>query len=101
MTDPFLYVTTEQLQLGDLVVTHGMQVLLDTAPIVEQRQGSTVYAWVGTVTNADQICSKDALIRSFLRGGNAYPGRRDRWNVQGNHLARWTVLRPSEGKKVA
>ncbi len=85
--------TTPELRPGDMVFLHGM--------VIEVGEGQEVIrdVWVfkGSVQNADAICEADSFIRSFLRGCNARKGERDRWDIQGNQLAYWTVLLGHEG----
>jgi hypothetical protein len=79
-----LTLTTPELRAGDIVVTHGMRVRLDTLVTYPSGHGQTVYAWHGTVTNPEDVRREDLVPLSWWRDG---------WTVQGNDLARWSVER--------
>ncbi|MFF4543699.1 hypothetical protein ACFY1J_05540 [Streptomyces sp. NPDC001406] len=87
---------SSQLVKGDIVSEHGMRVRLDNLTTVE-RQGLTVYCWVGTVLNMDEVREAKHVPLSFLRTDKWEPGkgwvtdREDVWTVQGNKLATWAV----------
>lgn len=86
---------TTALRVGDIVCTHGMRVLIDTAPITydhEGASGGTVVSAVGVIINIDDV---DADVMAYVRNAN-YNRPADqphRWNVQGNHLAHWHIER--------
>lgn len=89
-------VATPDLQVGD-VVHHwaGLLIRLDRSPIVCERGGAvgTVYSWVGLVLNAEEVVASGAVSRAYLRADRNDADPRYRWNVQGNHLAKWSVER--------
>lgn len=98
--------TTDQLSEGDVVLNHGMRILLDGPAKVYphgDRPEDQVYVWPGLVLNADELCDKDAetfnsYIYKHIRGiwwEDCLPRpRKDDWPVQGNSLARWVVEDP-------
>lgn len=99
--------TTDQLKQGDIVLHHGMYILLDRPPrsYGEGHGENTPYwAFSGLVLNADELCDRqslsyDSYIACHLRGtwwrdAGGKPQTRDRWNVQGNHMATWQVTPP-------
>lgn len=76
-------VPSSALRTGDVVLTHGMRVLLD-APIRRyDHPYGPVFACLGTVLNVDDL---DESIRFYV-------GESARWTIQGNDLARWNVQR--------
>ena len=102
-------VRTGQIRVGDVVLTHGMRVRIDRIrPYHPGGQGcmtgmarescSLAWACLGTVTNLADVLAEGFVPRSFLydserdsRGPGH--GREDFWNVQGNNLATWLVVR--------
>jgi hypothetical protein len=94
-------VATPDLQLGDIVLAYGMRILLDTpAETFPNPNRETIcYSWLGTVLNADEAVTVHRIPRSFLStdiwvDGTGWTRVQDnRWNVQGNHFARWSVER--------
>lgn len=102
------HVKTGDIQVGDTVLTHGMRVRIDeTRTFGCEGHGhlsSTspcciVHAHIGTVLNLDEVHEAGVVPMSFLRtekwedGKGWVTDRTDRWVVQGNHLATWTVER--------
>ena len=94
---------TTELTEGDIVLHHGMRILLD-GPAKRYQQGTgragDVYRWPGLVLNADELCDKDgphynAYIAKHIRGiwwEDCVPRpRKDDWPIQGNYLATWVV----------
>lgn len=98
---------TSQLAEGDIVLNHGMRILLDgPAKVIKRGEdpADTVYVWPGLVLNADELCDKespsyDAYIAKHIRGiwwEDCVPRpRKDDWPVQGNYLATWGVEDPA------
>jgi hypothetical protein len=91
--------TTSQLKLGDVVLNHGMRILLDTPAVTFPNPGTTVcYSWVGTVLNPEEAV-KEGIPRTFLCEDRYVDGegwtrvQTNRWNVQGNDLATWIAER--------
>jgi hypothetical protein len=89
---------TTELVEGDVVLDHGMRILLDGPARVTDR-----YEWPGLVLNGDALCDKespeyDAYIACHLRGQwrhDVVPlPRIDNWSIVGNELATWTVEDP-------
>lgn len=93
-----LRLNTHDLRLGDVVHLYGMKVRLDNPPVIEQRE-RTVYAWTGDVLNPDEVIAAGLVPRSWLGDWYYIAGtgwewfQTNRWTVQGNDLARWTVER--------
>jgi hypothetical protein len=95
-------VKTGDIQVGDIVLEHGMRVRIDeieTYPGGPHGMG-TVYACRGTVTNLIEVRQAGIVPRHFLFNEPRYNGgptadgaREDYWVVQGNDLATWTVER--------
>lgn len=100
---------TTQLAEGDIILNHGMRILLDgPAKVYDQgpREEDKVYCWPGLVLNADELCDKDGphynpYIAKHIRGiwwEDCVPRpRKDDWPVQGNYLATWVVEEKEEG----
>jgi hypothetical protein len=85
----YVHVATPDLRAGDIVLTHGMRVRLDTLAGTHptghpEHAHRTVYAWHGTVTNPDDVRREGLVPLAWWRDG---------WTVQGNHLASWLVIR--------
>lgn len=91
---------TTHLRMGDVVLGHGMRVLLDRNPNVFTAWGSAnnlpVYAWIGQVVDGPP--KTDAFLWSQVHGVNAR--EQGRWNVQGNARAQWTFERTAEAASV-
>lgn len=92
-------VSTPDLRRGDVVLTHGMRVLLDGERNSRTDMGREVIWWVGLVLNPDEAIDIYRIPRSFIgeHKWNDNEGwvfiQTNRWSVQGNDLARWTVER--------
>jgi hypothetical protein len=103
---------TGQIQVGDVVLCHGMRVRIDSIrpyhphgrDCMDRAHGSDLdpcpLAWScpGTVLNVREAIEEYDIPRSFLydseRAARGHGhGREDHWAVQGNNLARWTVQR--------
>lgn len=94
---------TTELKQGDIVLNHGMRILIDGPPLIEpspNREGVERYAWPGLVLNGDELCDRDSeaydsYIACHLRGqwweDRVPRPRKDDWPVVGNHLALWWV----------
>ena len=108
-----MILNTTELRIGDVIENHGMRVKLDTAPHVYQvdrrEPGTgqvTVYSWPGLVLNPDEAIAKHGIPYGFLYdatgGGYDYDKRcwirstRPAWTIQGNWMARWSVIREHE-----
>ncbi len=103
-----LTLPTDELREGDIILNHGMRILIDGPAKVyrhePQSRSNTVYVWPGLVLNADELCDKDSehydsYIARHLRGiwweDRVPRPRADEWSIQGNHLATWHVERAS------
>ena len=116
-------VSTPEIKPGDVVLSHGMRVLIEGPahvyhggcdhPLALVPAGRTdvrepalidgeacriVYAWPGKVLNVPEVLEQGIVPRGFLfddqrRNDGPGHGREDYWTIQGNSLARWTVLR--------
>jgi hypothetical protein len=99
-------VHTGELQVGDVVLTYGMRVRIDA--IQEHKDegthGGVFWSSDGTVTNLDEVKAAGVVPPSwlctekFVEGQGWTTDRNDRWNVQGNDLATWTVVREIEAE---
>ncbi|WBP87018.1 hypothetical protein [Kitasatospora cathayae] len=91
--------STDQLRKGDVVITHGMRVLLEEEPRVYPKGDRTVYAFDGRVANLEEVKAHGHVPLDYLRthkwvdGQGWVTDREDMWQIQGNELARWTVER--------
>jgi hypothetical protein len=97
-------VDTSQIQVGDLVFNYGMKIRIDEIKVIEEPDGNC-YCCLGTVLNKDEAIEVHDIPRSFMFNeirhvhGARHPGaREDYWNVQGNSLATWTVVRNEAGQ---
>lgn len=81
---------SSRLRRGDVVLTHGMRVLLDTDPTEAPGQYGPVYRCDGQVLNAYELDSSTL----------AYVGRSLRWTIQGNDHAVWAVHPEAGGRYV-
>lgn len=95
-----MILNTSELRTGDIVITHGMRVLLENEPrIYGHSDDCYVYAFDGRVINMDEVKAEGHVPMSYLRfqrWDNArgwVTDREDVWIVQGNAFARWTVER--------
>ncbi|MER6605692.1 hypothetical protein ABT282_07200 [Streptomyces sp. NPDC000927] len=91
-----LYLPTPELREGDIVLDHGMRILIDGPGKYREE----TYVWPGLVLNADELCdnesdSYDAYIARHLRGiwweDRVPRPRKDDWPIQGNSLACWRI----------
>jgi hypothetical protein len=94
MTDTLL-VKSSEIQLGDVVLAHGMRVLIDrparTYPSPQGPEGNKVcYSYVGLVLNLDDVREAGVVPISWLYSDT---DTEPRWNVQGNDYADWMVER--------
>lgn len=94
-----MHLNTTQLRPGDVLLHHGMRILLDL-PGRTYDSGTTarhVVAFSGKVLNPNDVRA-DRLLWSFLHT-DEWDARLRRWTqvftgrytIQGNALARWTV----------
>lgn len=90
MTSATIKKTTDELVVGDVVVSHGMRLELRSAPDVYpasgERDGLDVYAFDGTILNLEETRERGLVPASWITAGT--------WRVQGNRLASWYVERP-------
>lgn len=96
----FLALNTTELRQGDIVMTHGMRVLLESEPLVSPNgRASQTYSFAGRVLNLDEVRASGIVPMSFLRTEKWIDGkgwtvdREDVWPIQGNELAHWSVDR--------
>jgi hypothetical protein len=118
-------VPTPMLRAGDVILHHGMVIVIEgparvshgqcdhplewvpSGPryhpprdpeMVEGAECRIRYAWPGRVLNVEEVREAGTVPRSFLfdaerdQRGPGH-GREDSWNVQGNVLATWAVVR--------
>ena len=91
---------TSQLRPGDLVLNYGMKIRVDAVHAVEDptSHGGVVYVCPGTVLNVEEAVEIHDIPRSFMWDNERFVhgpghGREDFWNVQGNDLATWSIVR--------
>jgi hypothetical protein len=87
--------TTPELVAGDVVLVHGMRCLIDTEPLPSRcHPGSSTFYVRALVLNPDEVRAARVVPMSWL-----YDERADdtepRWTIQGNELARWSVIEGS------
>lgn len=97
-----IQVATSELRRGDVVLSHGMRVLLDgecTSRVDTYGTGREVFWWDGLVLNPDDAINVYRIPRTFI-GDYQWDDsegwvfvQTNRWTVQGNDLARWAVER--------
>ena len=83
-------VPSSDLRAGDVVLTHGMRVLIDAPRLYDSHASNrdeypTVTAARGVVVNYNDL--PESMRRMV--------GARAEWTIQGNDLATWTVERPA------
>jgi hypothetical protein len=102
LTTPTIVVDTSQIGVGDIVLNYGMRIRIDEIQVHEDEtsHGGFVYCCLGTVLNVEDAVTIHDIPRSFMfnetrhvHGPDHPDAREDFWNVQGNDLARWTVVR--------
>ena len=97
-----MYVPIDELREGDIVLEHGMRILID-GPVGTEGTGDRMrWVWPGLVVNADEVCNPrhpeyNAYIACHLRGQwwedlSPRP-RKDNWPIVSNRLPLWTVER--------
>jgi hypothetical protein len=85
-------VNVKDLNVGDVVLCHGMRLLVDAAPVQTSHADGDTYYTSALVTNVDEL--SDPWLVSITRctmGGAAgvEPTGEHRWALQGNSLARF------------
>lgn len=96
-TTQILHLDTSELKSGDIVLTYGMRVLLGERRTYEGDR-EPVYQFDGTVTNLEEVLEEGFVPASWLHHWTFVEGhrtltRKDRWVIQGNRFARWSVER--------
>lgn len=99
-------VDTTELRAGDVVLTHGMRLLLTGDPQVTPGAYGGVYGWTGLVTNLEEVKAAGIVPVGWLypdkwgAGENGGWGKdwaaEPSWRVQGNSLATWIIERKAE-----
>ncbi len=90
-------VKTSELRVGDVVLTHGMRVRIDSIKSYKGSTGLPAASCSGTVLNLAEVLEEGYVPASFLRTRKSEGYSEDRddfWNVQGNDLATWQVEVP-------
>lgn len=107
-TTQMIKVNTLELQLGDIVHTHGMRVLLDIEPREwtetnkhHPARGKQVRAYRGRVINLDDVIAEGFIPASWLYERTQHgivpdEPRNDCWTIQGNAFASWYVERKAD-----
>ncbi|MCY0955822.1 hypothetical protein [Streptomyces sp. H27-H5] len=102
MTVAVLYVNTSEIRIGDVVLVHGMRVLIEKEPRNwPGGYSSTVYGVIGKVLNPEEVKEAKCVPYHWLFEEKFIPGvgwRYDyeggaRWYIQGNEWAQWAVER--------
>lgn len=99
------YITTHDIRVGDILLCHGMELLIDREPVQSRSHPVTDYGgacmWTeARVLNWDEVqADGDQLLVSFIRSDMApessrtrnglAPYSEPRWTIQGNGLAQW------------
>jgi hypothetical protein len=106
-------ITTHDIRQGDVILSHGMELLIDREVIESKAHGVTEYGGAcfytsALVLNWEEVqANGDDLLVSFIRsdmspdGLAARNGRRNtepRWTIQGNKLAQWARLIKEDSK---
>lgn len=102
------YFTTHELNVGDMILSHGMILLIDrdiiqTSHPVDPERGGPTFATAALVTNWDAVQEfGDDLLVHFIKSDMAEESHRTRnglapyteprWVIQGNGLATWARL---------
>ena len=88
-------ITTHDIRQGDIILSHGMVLLVDSEPRVSKGHGVTEYGGECKVTDAlvlnweEVQATGDALLVSFIRSDMRDRYNEPRWTIQGNGLAQW------------
>lgn len=82
MTEELEKVTTDQLQPGDLVLSHGMRIRLGERNEYAGSYGGTAWWFPGTVENMSEVYQPDHVTAGLLKADG-------QWTIQGNELATW------------
>jgi hypothetical protein len=91
-------VKTSQLRIGDVVLAHGLRLLIDR-PLLESTAhpvstGPTLYTQA-LVLNRDEVPNSVVPIAWTREWNRSGPSNDEhRWTVQGNDLAQWQIERP-------
>ncbi|MGN7135785.1 hypothetical protein [Streptomyces pseudogriseolus] len=98
-----LVLDTSELRAGDVVLNHGMRLVLTGDRMATPGPYGTVYGWRGKVTNLEDVKAGGIIPVSWLypdkwgAGENGGWGKdwsaEPTWWVQGNKLATWWVER--------
>lgn len=95
-----LRLSTPELKAGDVILHHGMRVLIEGQPWVGDDSKSPIYRWSGRVLNMEEVKATGHVPLSFLQTwkfeGGWVVDREDVWHVQGNERAMWYVERAKE-----
>ncbi|WP_280245451.1 hypothetical protein [Nocardia abscessus] len=85
------YVSTDRLRQGDVLLHHGMRLVIDQ-PIESYDSAGTgekVYRTAARIDNWDQLVERAKTDRT-IAGFIVSQSPNQRWAIQGNRLARWT-----------
>jgi len=106
-------ITTHDIRQGDVIYSHGMELLIDQEVVQSKGHAVTEYGgacfWTAArVLNWEEVqATGDGLLVRFIRadmapdGHAARNGRRNtepRWTIQGNRLAQWARLIKEDSK---
>lgn len=84
----FVVVSTPDLQVGDIVHTHGMRCLIETELTESRSHPPGCFYVAARVLNRDDVPSSHVP-----RSWTAQEDGVHRWTIQGNRLAGWHVER--------
>lgn len=94
--------TTDKLKVNDVVITHGMRVLIVSAhKPYAGNHGALAYSFEGKVTNLAEVLADGLVPASFLQRQEWVEGKgwttvqRDYWQIQGSDALMWSVERPA------
>ena len=81
---------SSELTEGDVVLTHGMRVLLGPVKRRDDVQGDTVNPYGQVTHSPGTVLNREELDDQWL-----YFHTREGWTIQGNDLVSWTVEVPT------
>lgn len=95
MRTSLVSVPTSELRDGDVVLRHGLRILIDRPFQVSACHGDLhggVRYSAGLILNLDEVLADDPGMAAYVGIENAdrTPGE-PRWTIQGNDLATWAV----------
>lgn len=89
------WVTTHDIRQGDIILSYGMRLLVDSEPRVSKAHpvtdhGGECKVTAALVLNWDEVQEKgDKLLVRFIKSDLRDRYNEPRWTIQGNGLAKW------------